>query len=158
MTRSTPARPLAALALAAMALATPGRAATAYADVPAQHWARPAIEAITRAGIMQGHDGRFHGDKLVNRYQVATLMHRVLEEGDRRAARAAGPPAALHEATVRVAEQLASLRVRIETLQDGVLDLRGEVDGLRRDPPVSPGFPRHGRRPQLARLHRLAGR
>lgn len=51
---------------------------SALTDVPAGHWAASAVSAATGAGILAGYDGKFHGDKLINRYQAAVIVKKLL--------------------------------------------------------------------------------
>lgn len=60
--------------------AGPGAAAPEFTDVPADHPERQEIAASVHSGILQGYEGKFHGDKLVNRYQVAVVVKRLAEK------------------------------------------------------------------------------
>ena len=54
-------------------------AANPFSDVPAGHWAYNAVTKLASDGINQGYgDGTFRGDRSVNRYEVATMIARVL--------------------------------------------------------------------------------
>jgi hypothetical protein len=60
--------------MAAVLLASTSAAAEPYADVPETHWAHDAIQRVSGHGIMAGFDGKFHGEKLINRYQMAVIV------------------------------------------------------------------------------------
>lgn len=119
--------------LAGSAAAEPFR----FADVPSTHWARGAIEASVSRGILQGYDGRFSGERLVNRYQLAVVVSRLLEESRKAAeqvARATGGVAALGETQatlIEMAEELGGLSARCESLARQGETLRSEVAALR---------------------------
>ena len=49
-----------------------------FSDVPSGHWAYKAIDKATEAGILQGYDGKFNGNKTLNRYQMAVVVSRML--------------------------------------------------------------------------------
>jgi hypothetical protein len=68
---TTPAPP----AVAAQAKAAP--AAAPEWDIPKGHWARSAIEDLAQAGLLRVPDGRFEGDKMVSRYEMAVLTQRT---------------------------------------------------------------------------------
>lgn len=61
------------LPMSAMAAST----ATAFIDVPSNHWAYDAINEMVDGGITNGYkDGTFHPDKLVNNAQFVTMVLR----------------------------------------------------------------------------------
>ncbi|MDH3558530.1 MAG: S-layer homology domain-containing protein, partial [Deltaproteobacteria bacterium] len=51
-----------------------------FKDVDPTHWAYTAVQDMVSRGILQGFDGKFHGDKLVNRYQMAVIIRKVLQQ------------------------------------------------------------------------------
>ncbi len=114
-------------------------AATAFAgpfsDVPAGHWAYKAIEKAVEAGILQGYDGKFHGNKTLNRYQMAVVVARMLDRIE-----TMGPGKVskkdienLEALTIEFADELALLNVKVSTLEDGFADLKKDVDVLKKD-------------------------
>jgi hypothetical protein len=48
-------------------------------DVPKDDPAYEAIQKVIDAGVLEGHDGKFHGDKPVDRRQMAIVMARLLD-------------------------------------------------------------------------------
>ena len=75
---------------AAAALSASAYAANPFSDVPRTHWAYKAISRAVDAGVLEGYDGKFHGEKLINRYQMAVIVKRVLDN----VGKAGGPSAA----------------------------------------------------------------
>lgn len=67
---------LAALWLAGLSCPTASAASgqEMFADVPQGHWAYDAVEGLADAGLVTGYGGKFHGDKLATRYQMARLV------------------------------------------------------------------------------------
>ncbi len=119
-----------------------------FSDVPSTHWARGAIDSSVAHGILQGYDGRFSGEKLVNRYQMAVVVARLLEESRKLAAGVAGatgvPASALgetQETLIRMAEELGNLSARCEHLARSGEALRADLAGLRAEalPRKTPG-------------------
>lgn len=49
-----------------------------FTDVPKTHQAYGAIQSAVNSGILQGYDGKFHGKRLLNRYQIATILVKLL--------------------------------------------------------------------------------
>jgi len=46
-----------------------------FKDVPADHWANPAIKNVLQLGITKGYsDGTFKGENLVNRYELMVFL------------------------------------------------------------------------------------
>ncbi len=68
------------VALAVFAAAAPGvYAAATPADVPTDHWAYQAVEELANKGYVLGYpDGKFLGSRSLTRYEMATLIQRIL--------------------------------------------------------------------------------
>jgi hypothetical protein len=49
-------------------------------DVPRDHWAYAAVEELATKGLVKGYppDGKFFGERTVTRYEMATIIQRVL--------------------------------------------------------------------------------
>jgi hypothetical protein len=69
--------------------ATPIFAATAKAqdvpsDVKPDHWAYAAVEDLAKKGLIKGYppDGRFLGGRTLTRYEMATILKRILDRMD----------------------------------------------------------------------------
>src|SRR5690554_2248270 len=55
--------------------------AGSFADVPANHWAYEAVNKLVAAGLISGYpDGTFKGQNQLTRYEVATMLARLLED------------------------------------------------------------------------------
>lgn len=53
--------------------------AGSFADVPANHWAYEAVNKLVAAGLITGYpDGTFKGQNALTRYEVATILARLL--------------------------------------------------------------------------------
>ncbi len=121
------------LAMAALASST---IAGPFSDVPRSHWAYGALTRAVDAGVLEGYDGKFHGEKLINRYQMAVIIKRLLDS----VGRSGGPVAAgmntedvrnLEAMMIEFADELALLNVKVSTLEDSFVELRGEVDRMK---------------------------
>jgi len=66
---------------------------TSFLDVPADHWAVEAIEALVAANIVHGYDGDVYRPELpVSRGQMAVYISRALAGGDELVPPGASPP------------------------------------------------------------------
>lgn len=134
------------LLLASMAVKAQG-----YTDLPPNHWAREAVEALTQQGVLTGFpDGTFRGGDPATRYQMALALYRlyVLLDArlrDLRGAVASGDTARALEAAKgasqaaellqgalppqaeKVAEELLAIRARIGTLEEALARAMGEI-------------------------------
>lgn len=53
---------------------------TKFTDVPADHWAAPAVYDLVKQGVTSGYpDGTFRGDKNLTRYETAALLSKLSE-------------------------------------------------------------------------------
>ncbi len=99
-----------------------------FPDIPANHWAYEYIAKLAGNGILEGYpDGSFGGDRLMTRYEFATMLYRAIENG-----------AALEERIIKEFEpELGRIRVDRISGDDGdrkkiervrVNDTKGERD------------------------------
>lgn len=126
-------------------------AAEPFTDVPRGHWAYDAIQRAVDAGVLEGIDGRFHGDKLITRHQMAVIVAKMLDEiqrGGRTAASKLAPRdiANLEALTIEFADELALMNVKLSTLEDAFVELRNTVEAMKAGhhvehaSPMSPQF------------------
>lgn len=114
-----------------------GAASGPFSDVPKGHWAYEAVQKAAEAGILQGWNGRFHGNKIVNRYQMAVVVARMLDRVG--VLKANGKVitgqdiANLESLVIEFADELALLNVKVSTLEDTVAGLKKDVDLIKAD-------------------------
>src|SRR5262245_17642883 len=61
-------------------------------DVPPNHWAFEAVQDLANKGLVLGYpDGKFMGTRALTRYEMATLIKRVLDTISQ-LPKAPGPP------------------------------------------------------------------
>lgn len=53
-----------------------------FRDLPQNHWAFEAVQAVTAAGIMEGEGNAFKGEEAVDRTQLAEALVRMLQQVD----------------------------------------------------------------------------
>lgn len=99
-----------------------GQAETLYPDVPADHWARAALEELAgKYGLKLGFpDGRFQGQQALTRYEMAALIRRLLAQSHS----SMTPPdqAALDTLKVAFATELAALNERTDAELQEIYD------------------------------------
>lgn len=115
------------LSLAALILASgAGTALAGFSDVAPDHWARPAIDRAARAGILEGFDGTFQGERLVSRYHAAVVAARLLD------AHARGTAAPADASRLVTAMEPLAERLELQTRDVRLLLSRAEgVESLR---------------------------
>lgn len=53
-----------------------------FPDVPSNHWAYEYVTKLKQAGILTGYpDGNFAGDRMMTRYEFATIVYRAIMAG-----------------------------------------------------------------------------
>jgi hypothetical protein len=111
--------------------------AAGFNDVPRTHWAYDAIQKAVDAGILQGYDNKFDGKQLLNRYQMAVVVSKML---DKMGGGKPGPMPAgdwsrqlqnLEALTIEFADELAKLNVQVSTLEDSFAELKAKVDNMK---------------------------
>lgn len=69
-------------ALVGAGQALPVDQAQMFPDVPENHWAYEAVQAMAKNGLVEGYpDGTFGGSRSMTRYEFAQIVHRALQKG-----------------------------------------------------------------------------
>ena len=106
-----------------------------YTDVPRGHWAYESVKKAAEAGILQGYDGKFHGNKTINRYQMALIVARILDRvgkgGDAVRNLSEQDLQNLEALTIEFADELALLNVKVSTLEDSFAELKHDVEAIK---------------------------
>ncbi len=137
------------LALAALALSlSAGRTYAQTADdVPATHWAYAAVQDLAAKGLIKGYppSGKFFGGRTVTRYEMATIVQRVLarvdellaQKADKGArAEAVVSPAQLDEIRRLVDDfkvELTVIKTDMQKVHDQIGELKTDVGILKTD-------------------------
>ena len=101
-------------------------------DVPAGHWAKDAVDAIVRCGLIQGFpDGTFRGNENLTRYQAALIFHRLLTSG---AMASCGfsqtDTTAIVKGMQEVSAELAAISARVTDLEKASADQAARIAAL----------------------------
>src|ERR1041384_7255265 len=112
------------------------------ADVPRDHWAYQSVEELAARGLIKGYppDGNFFGKRTVTRYELASIIKRVIEQVDslcRQTAKSSSglPTDQLEEIRMLANEfktELVVIGADLKKLQDQIGDLSKEIAGLRK--------------------------
>ena len=105
-------------------------AATAYDDVPRDHWAYNALDYLTERGVLEGYpDGFFKGDRTLTRYEFAQAIARLL---DSVGTGADGDSIRVMAETLRAefSDQLAQLSTTVGMMNDTVVNMDARVGDL----------------------------
>src|SRR6476659_8813436 len=73
-----------ALLAASPTLLSAARAQDAPSDVKPDHWAYAGVQDLAKKGLIKGYppDGKFLGGRTLTRYEMATILKRVLDRMD----------------------------------------------------------------------------
>lgn len=82
-------------------------AANPFSDVPAGHWAYDSVAKLAAAGVVDGYpDGKFDGDHLMTRYEMAQIVAKAMAKG-----------ADVDMLAAEFADELDTLGVRVANLE-----------------------------------------
>lgn len=124
------------------------QAQSKFPDVPPSHWAYQAVEDLASAGLVLGYpDGRFLGNRTLTRYEMATIVKRIVDNLAQRMSQTPTPTTPMTPAPTPgvTQEQLDALRrlvdeykaeltvigTNLSALQTQMQTLQEDVNGLR---------------------------
>ncbi len=94
-----------------------------FKDVPVNHWAYDAVNAVSELGIISGYpDGTFRGVDFVNRYQLAVALYRLIEYVKTLKPKTEGKTEGIPP------EELSKLKMMLEDLKEKYGMVSGYVD------------------------------
>ena len=88
--------------------------AGSFSDVPTNHWAYGAITQLADAGIIEGDQGRYSGNKTMTRYEMAQIVAKAMEHTDKADAK---NKALINKLSAEFATELNNLGVRVTKLE-----------------------------------------
>jgi len=110
-------------------------AASAYDDVPTDHWAYNALDYLTERGVLEGYpDGFFKGDRTLTRYEFAQAIARLLDTiqtgnwDEQIKIMAETLRAEFSDQLAEISRQVNELGGKVQDLDTKVTDLQGQVD------------------------------
>ena len=99
------------MVIAGTAFATP---MSPFSDVPAKHWAYDAVAKLAKDGLVEGDNGRFAGERILTRYEMAQVIANAMTKIDQADATA---KASIEKLQAEFATELSSLGVRVAKLE-----------------------------------------
>ncbi|MGC8668908.1 MAG: porin [Chthonomonadales bacterium] len=130
---------IAVIVFAAAAATPPMARGQTPADVPPSHWAYDAVNSLAEKGLIKGYPptGQFFGGRTVTRYEMATIIQRVLA----RVEELSHQPSQAHtDAAAITSQQLAEIkrlvnefRVELTVLGTDLQKAKEELSALRAD-------------------------
>lgn len=114
---------------------TSGVFAASFSDVSANHWAYSAIENLASKGLLQGfNDNTFKGNKTATRYELAVLTAKMLGNAEVGGASVSKSDLqTLEKLTVEFADELASLGVKVTSIESDMATVKEDVANLKAD-------------------------
>ncbi|MBO5651413.1 MAG: S-layer homology domain-containing protein [Selenomonas sp.] len=89
-------------------------AASPFSDVPTDHWAYDAIDALVADGVIEGYgDGSYQGGRNITRYEMAQMVARAMAKGNSNAA----DKGLVDKLAAEFAAELNNLGVRVADLE-----------------------------------------
>ncbi len=106
-------------------------ASNPFVDVPAKHWSYDSVTKLAQAGIVDGYaDGKFQGDKVMTRYEMAQVVAKAMAKSDKADA---SQKAVIEKLAKEYATELEGLNVRMTNVEKRVSALdKVSVDGVAR--------------------------
>ncbi len=97
-------------------------AANPFVDVPAKHWSYDSVTKLAQAGIVDGYaDGKFQGDKVMSRYEMAQIVAKAMAKSDKADAK---QKAAIDKLAAEYATELNTMGVRVAALEKNASNLK----------------------------------
>jgi len=124
-----------ALLLGLLWLTQPLYAAPLFPSREENHWAHQAMRRLAQQGLTEGYpDGSFKGDRAASRYEVATILARLLAREERIHSTLASQEQRqlVHQLARELSQELSALGVRVTHLEEQVAQLEPRVKELER--------------------------
>ena len=103
--------------------------AALFDDVPKTHWAYEAIAEAVEAGILQGYDNKFNGNRQLNRYQMAVITAKMLDcFKNKEAAPSDFDLSKLEALTIEFSDEIAQLKNRVDAIDEWALKAKDSAD------------------------------
>lgn len=99
--------------------------ANPFSDVPSNHWAYDAVNKLSQAGIVDGYNGKFNGDKNMTRYEMAQVVAKAMTKSLN-----ADQKATVDKLSKEFAVELLNLGVKVEGMQkqlDNMVKVSGDA-------------------------------
>jgi len=102
-------------------------ASNPFVDVPTKHWSYDAVSKLAQAGIVDGYaDGKFMGDKMLSRYEMAQIVAKAMARSDKADA---AQKATIDKLAAEFKTELEGLNVRVTAVENKIDNVKwgGEI-------------------------------
>lgn len=121
---------VAMLAMIVVMGATSAFAASAYDDVPTDHWAYNALDYLTERGVLEGYPGGFFkGDRTLTRFEFAQAIARLLDTIEQGGG-STDTNVMIESLRTEFSDQLSQMSRQVDELGTQVNDMSGRVNDL----------------------------
>lgn len=110
-----------------------GLIAGTFSDVPSNHWAYKAVEKVSSQGLIKGYQEKFRGDAKVSRYEMATIISRMLDSVDRGAVLDQDGSDTLGRLITEFSNELALIGAKVDVLEAEVDSNEQRIEDLEAD-------------------------
>ena len=104
-----------------------------FSDVPSNHWAYKAVEKVSSQGLIKGYQEKFRGDAKVSRYEMATIISRMLDSVDRGAVLDQDGSDTLGRLVTEFSNELALIGAKVDVLEAKVHSNEQRIEDLEAD-------------------------
>ena len=104
-----------------------------FSDVPSNHWAYKAVEKVSSQGLIKGYQEKFRGDAKVSRYEMATVISRMLDSVDRGAVLDQDGTDTLGRLVTEFSNELALIGAKVDVLEAKVDSNEQRIEDLEAD-------------------------
>ena len=104
-----------------------------FSDVPSNHWAYKAVEKVSSQGLIKGYQEKFRGDAKVSRYEMATIISRMLDSVDRGAVLDQDGSDTLGRLVTEFSNELALIGAKVDVLEAKVDANEQRIEELEAD-------------------------
>ena len=112
----------AVLAATTLSVTTAFAAENPFKDLPQGHWAYDAVTMLAQDGVLDGYgDGKFNGDKLMNRYEMAEIVSKAVAKYDGARPQDKG---AIKKLEKEFGAELQDMDVRLKGVEEDVKELK----------------------------------
>lgn len=91
-----------------------------FSDVPANHWAYKAVEKVSSQGLIKGYQEQFRGNASITRYEMATIISRMLDAVGKGAVLDSDGSATLGRLVTEFSNELSLIGAKVDVLESRV--------------------------------------
>jgi len=101
-----------------------------FSDVPTNHWAYKAVEKVSSQGLIKGYQEKFRGNSSVTRYEMATIVSRMLDAVGRGATISTDGSETLGRLVTEFSNELSLIGAKVDVLEGRVDSNEKRIESL----------------------------